>query len=202
MTALDAAGVVSPMTVVGDGVDLTDARQVDPFCVIGVDGGDRSAPVFGAGLIVRSHTVVYRGVRAGRKLHLGHGVLVREDAELGDDVSIGSHSVVEHHVVLGDGVRLHTGCFVPEFSVLEAGAWLGPGVTVTNARYPNRADTKDHLTGVHLEAGATVGAAAVLLPGVRIGAGALVGAGAVVTADVEPGATVVGNPGRALPSRA
>ena len=84
--------------------------------------------------------------------------------------------------------------------MLEAGErWLGPGVIVTNARYPNRADTKDNLTGVRFGPGATVGAGVVLLPGISIGAGALVGAGAVVVHDVAAGATIVGNPGRSLP---
>ena len=99
-------------------------------------------------------------------------------------------------MVLGDGVRLHSSCFVPEHSVLEDGAWLGPNVVVTNARHPNRPDTKERLEGVHLERGATVGAGAVLLPGVRIGRGALIGAGAIVVDDVPGGATVVGNPAR------
>ncbi|MCS7072396.1 MAG: hypothetical protein NZM00_12895, partial [Anaerolinea sp.] len=57
---------------------------------------------------------------------------------------------------------------------------------------------KDRLQGAHIEAGAIIGAGAVLLPGVRIGARALVGAGAVVTRDVPPGVVVVGNPARIL----
>ncbi|MFC7479988.1 hypothetical protein ACFQX7_08040 [Luedemannella flava] len=52
---------------------------------------------------------------------------------LGDDVSIGSLSVVEHHVSIGDRVRVHSQCFIPEYSVLEDDAWLGPRVTLTNA---------------------------------------------------------------------
>lgn len=185
---------IAPDTVLGG--DTT----VGPFCVVGFDPSDDVAPVeLGDRSTLRSHTVLYRGVRTGARFHAGHGVLVRELTTMGDRVSIGSHSVIEHHVTIGDGVRIHSNCFVPEFSVLDEGAWLGPGVIVTNARYPNRPDTKDHLTGVHLEAGATVGAGAVLLPGVRIGAGALIGAGAVVVRDVAPGETVVGNPGSPLP---
>jgi acetyltransferase-like isoleucine patch superfamily enzyme len=49
-----------------------------------------------------------------------------------------------------------------------------------------------------LERGASIGAAAVLLPGVRVGVHAMVGAGAVVTRDVPPGAVVVGNPARIM----
>ena len=186
----DSRSVVAPDTVVPD-----DAA-IGPFCVLGVDPAGSSPLRLGSGATVRSHTVLYRGTQIGHRFHAGHGVLVREDTVIGDDVSIGSHSVVEHHVHLGDGVRLHSNVFVPEFSVIDAGAWLGPGVTVTNARYPNRPDTKANLDGVHVETGATIGAGVVLLPGVTVGEGALVGAGAVVVGDVPKGATVVGNPAR------
>ena len=104
---------------------------------------------------------------------------------IGASVSIGSHSIVEHHVTIGDGVRIHGNVFVPEFSELHDGCWVGPGVILTNARYPNRPDTKRTSKGSRW-AGAVVGAGAVLLPGVMIGEGALVGAGAVVVGDVKP----------------
>ncbi len=187
--------MIHPSAVVGDDIVLGEGTTVGPFVVAGVDG-DGAALVVGAPGAIRSHVVLYRGSTFGDRLHVGHGAVVREATEVGDDVSIGTRTVVEHHVRLGHGVRLHTGCFVPEHSVLEAGAWLGPGVVVTNARYPNRPDTKAKLEGVHIESGAVVGAAAVLLPGVTVGAGALVGAGAIVVRDVPAGATVVGNPGR------
>jgi acetyltransferase-like isoleucine patch superfamily enzyme len=185
-----ATSIVAEDTIVGED------SVIGPFCVIGIDGP--SGPtVIGAGATIRSHTVIYRATRIGARFHAGHGALIREATAIGDDVSVGSHTIVEHHVELGDGVRLHGRCFVPEMSVLEAGCWLGPGVILTNAKYPNRPDTKATLRGVRIGPGAVVGAGALLLPGVRIGAGATVGAGAVVVRDVEAGAVVVGNPARA-----
>lgn len=189
------------VAVVAADSELGSSVSVGAFCVIGMDPPETPPLKIGNGAVIRSHSVLYRGTTIGSGFHAGHGVLVREFTVIGDNVSIGSHSVVEHHVSLGTGVRLHSGCFVPEHSVLEDGVWLGPGVIVTNARYPNRADTKDHLEGVHLGEGATIGAGVVLLPGVRIGAGALVGAGAVVVGDVLAGVTVAGNPARVLPDK-
>lgn len=184
----------STAVVAGD-ADLGAGSVIGPWSVVGIDG--EGGPVRLRG-VIRSHCVVYRGVRSGEGLHLGHGVLVREETTMGDSVSVGSHSVVEHHVVMGHRVRLHTGCFVPELSILEDDAWLGPHVVLTNARYPNEPDTKERLEGVRIGRGARVGAGVVVLPGVTIGAGALVGAGAVVTDDVAPGVVVAGNPARSL----
>jgi len=146
--------------------------------------------------VIRSHTVIYDGSIIGDDFHAGHGVLIREDNQIGSLVSIGSHSVIEHHVQIGDRVRIHSNAFIPELSVLEPECWIGPCVVVTNARYPNAPNTKNKLEGVYIERRARIGAGAVLLPGVRIGQGALIGAGAVVTHDVPPLAVVFGNPAR------
>ena len=173
--------------------------QVGPWTILG-EGADGPAHTLriGARCRIRSHSVIYSGNTIGDDFQTGHGVLVREHNTIGHRVSIGSHSVVEHHVTIGDGVRLHTNVFVPEHSVLDAECWLGPGVILTNARYPTSPTAKEELAGPHIGARARVGAGAVILPGISIGADALIGAGAVVTKDVAPGAVIVGNPGRAI----
>lgn len=189
--------MIDPRAIVAEDAEIGERARIGPFAVVGVDGPEDAAPCrIGARALLRSHTVIYRGVTIGDDFQTGHGALVREHTRIGKGVSIGTRTVVEHHVTIGSGVRLHTGCFVPEFSVLDEGCWLGPGVVVTNAKYPNRPDTKEKLEGVRIERGAVVGAGAVLLPGIVVGEGALVGAGAVVVRDVAPGEVVVGNPAR------
>lgn len=186
--------IIHPNVTLGEGATL------GPFVVIGepprgLASGDLPT-VIGPAAVIRSHAVIYAGNVIGARFQAGHGVLVREENRIGDDVSIGSHSVVEHHVVLADRVRIHSNAFIPEFSVLDEGAWVGPGVSFTNAAYPLSPSAKANLRGPHLLAGAKIGAGAVLLPGVTIGRNALVGAGAVVTHDVPDFAVVAGNPAR------
>jgi acetyltransferase-like isoleucine patch superfamily enzyme len=191
--------MIHETAIVADDARVGADPEIGPFSLVGVDGDDELDPVaLGSQCLIRSHCVVYRGTRFGASVTLGHGVLVRENCAIGNRVSIGSHSIVEHTVQMGDDVRLHSNCFVPEESVLEDGAWLGPGVIVTNARYPNRPETKENLEGVHIGERATIGAGVILMPGIRVGEGALIGAGAVVLQNVAPGHRVVGNPGRVL----
>jgi acetyltransferase-like isoleucine patch superfamily enzyme len=181
-------------------VHLGQRAVIDEFCVLGRPARGRepgSDPVvIGDDAIVRSHSVIYGGVKIGARFQSGHWVLVREDTLIGDDCSIGSGTVIEFSVRIDDGVRLHSQCFVPEHSVLEAGCWLGPRVVITNARFPAASRTKTSLEPVVIKRGAKVGANATLLPGIVVGIGSLVGAGSVVTRDVPDDTVVVGNPAR------
>lgn len=156
------------------------------------------ATVIGDDAVLRSHSVIYAGNQIGRGLQTGHHVLIREENEIGDDVSIGSGSIVEHHVVLKDRVRIHSMAFIPEFTWIDEDAWLGPHVVITNARYPMSINVKNELVGARIHRGAKVGANSTLLPGVVLGRDCLVGAGAVVTKNVEPLKVVAGNPARTI----
>jgi acetyltransferase-like isoleucine patch superfamily enzyme len=182
---------ISPLSVVAETVSFGPGSVVEELCVVGRHG-PAEPTVIGAGATIRTHTVIYAGNTIGAGFATGHHALIRESNTIGDNVSVGSLSVVEHHVTIGDGVRIHTACFVPEYSVLEPGAWLGPRVTLTNAPFPRCPDVSRCLVGVTIGRDARVGANVTILPGVRIGQRALIGAGAVVTKDVPDGAVVVG----------
>jgi acetyltransferase-like isoleucine patch superfamily enzyme len=175
---------------------------VEEFCILGVPPrGSREGEletIIGESAHLRSHTVVYAGNRIGRNFQTGNKVNIRELNEIGDNVSIGTLSVIEHHVRIGDNVRIHSQVFVPEYSILEENAWLGPNVVLTNAKYPVSPGAKENLRGPVIMKGAKIGANTTILPGVVIGRNALVGAGAVVVKDVPDNGVVVGNPARLI----
>jgi acetyltransferase-like isoleucine patch superfamily enzyme len=183
-------------------VDLDDGVELGDFCVIGQPPRGKRAgelpTTIGSGSVIRSHTVIYAGNRIGECFATGHGVMIREENWIGDNVSIGSHSIIEHHVRIGDGVRIHSQAFIPEYSVLEDGSWIGPNVVLTNAYHPLCPKAKECLKGPTIKRGAKIGANATLLPDIIIGENALVGAGSVVVKDVAPGEVVAGNPARVI----
>jgi len=184
------------------GVTLGEGSIVEDYAIIGSPPRGKKAgeleTVIGRGAVIRSHTVIYAGNRIGERFQTGNKVNIRELNEIGDNVSIGTLSVIEHHVRIGNGVRMHSQVFVPEFTVIEDDAWLGPNVVITNAKYPLSPGVKETLAGPLIKKGAKIGANATILPGVVIGVNSLVGAGSVVTKDVPDNAVVAGNPARLI----
>ena len=184
------------------GVVISNDSIVEDYCIIGTPPrgkkeGELSTTI-GVKAILRSHTVIYAGNRIGDNFQTGNKVNIRELNEIGNNVSIGTHSVIEHHIRIGNNVRIHSLVFVPEFTVIEDGAWLGPNVIVTNAKYPLAKDVKETLAGPIIKKGAKIGANSTILPGLVIGVNSLVGAGSVVTKDVPDNAVVAGNPARLI----
>jgi acetyltransferase-like isoleucine patch superfamily enzyme len=175
---------------VGDGL------QLDPSAILGYPpartaGGDL---VLGPDALIRSNTVIYLGSRIGARFQTGHNVVIREECRIGDDVSIWSNSVVDYGCLIGSHVKIHSNCYIAQFTEIQDGAFLAPGVTVANDLYPGQAASAARMAGPLIGAGAQIGVNVTILPFVRIGAGCLIGAGAVVVRDIPAGSVAFGNP--------
>ena len=192
--------MIASTAIVHPGVRLGSNVVIEDFCIIGApfSGFAGEETVIGDNAVIRSHTVIYAGNVIGNNFQTGNKANIREFNLIGNDVSIGTLSVVEHHVQIEDGVRIHTHAFVPEYCVLKRGAWIGPRVTLTNAKFPKHPDAKANLIGVTVGENAKIGASTTVLPGVTIGAGALVGAGSLVAQDVPAGMVAKGAPAKAF----
>ena len=189
--------MIARTAIIYPDVTLGDNVVIEDFCIIGAPFKGQPeglATVIGKNAVIRSHTVIYAGNVIGDDFQTGNKTNIRECNRIGNNVSIGTLSVVEHHVEIGGNVRIHTQAFVPEFSVLEDGCWLGPQVTLTNAKFPKSPGVKDELRGPTIKRKAKIGAGATLLPGITVGENSLVGAGSVVTGDVAADAIYAGNP--------
>ncbi|WP_427894845.1 acyltransferase [Kribbella sp. GL6] len=174
------------MTTADAGVQIgyPPARPVDPELELGPDAR------------LRSGSVLYGGSRIGARFETGHNVVIREQCEIGDDVSVWSNTVVDYGCRIGDGVKIHTNCYVAQYTDIGDGAFLAPGVTVANDLYPGREESAEVMSGPAIGAGAQLGVNVTVLPFVRIGEGCIVGAGSVVTRDLPPKCVAYGNPAR------
>ena len=117
-------------------------------------------------------------------------------ARIGRDCNVCDHVFIENQVVVGDRVTIK--CGVQLWDGLEVGddVFIGPNATFCNDRMPRSKCYPETYLATRIQAGASIGANATVLPGLTIGRNAMVGAGAVVTRSVPPNAIVVGNPAR------
>jgi UDP-2-acetamido-3-amino-2,3-dideoxy-glucuronate N-acetyltransferase len=117
-------------------------------------------------------------------------------ARIGADCNICDHVFIENEVVLGDRVTVKCGVQIWDGTEICDDVFIGPNVTFTNDPWPRSRKWLDNHPRLVVQAGASIGANATLLPGITIGQHAMIGAGAVVTRSVPPYAVVTGNPGR------
>ncbi|MDX1675388.1 MAG: 2,3,4,5-tetrahydropyridine-2,6-dicarboxylate N-acetyltransferase [Longimicrobiales bacterium] len=120
------------------------------------------------------------------------GCIIREGAEIGDNVIGMMGAVVNIGAVVGDGTMLDMNCVVGARAMVGRNCHIGAGAVLAGVLEPPSA------TPVVIEDDVLVGANAVVLEGIRVGAGSVVAAGAVVNRDVPPLSVAAGQPARVI----
>jgi UDP-2-acetamido-3-amino-2,3-dideoxy-glucuronate N-acetyltransferase len=123
-------------------------------------------------------------------------VVVLPGARIGGDCNICSHSLIENDVVIGDRVTVKSGVQLWDGLRVGDDVFIGPNVSFSNDRFPRSKNVPEKFLQTVVEASASIGSGATILPGVTIGRNAMVAAGSVVTRSVPPNAIVVGNPAK------
>jgi len=141
---------------------MNNAAHIEPSSLIEPDCR------IGAGTRIWHLCHLRRGAVIGRDCVLGRNVYVEAGAVIGNEVHI------QNNVSVYAGVQLHDAVFV------------GPSVVFTNDKWPRAGNADWTIIPTIVEAGASIGAGAVIVCGVRIGAHAMIGAGAVVRRNVRP----------------
>ena len=157
-------------------------------------GSDIAGSILGNDCILRSGGVVYSQAVLGDRVRTGHHFLIREGTTIGDHTLVGSGVIIDNQCTIGERVSIQSMVYIPTGSTIGPRVFLGPRATLTNDMYPIR--TKEPLAGPIIEADASIGSSAVILPGVTVGEGALVAASAVVTRDVPAWHLALGAPAR------
>ena len=180
--------------------ETCDDCQIQAGAIVGMNYAPGVNPVhLGRGARIRAGSIIYADVIAGDDFQTGHNVLVREHTTIGDHVVIGTNTVIDGTVSIGNFVKIESNCYIPTHTTIGSRVFFGPGVTLTNDRYPLKLRDEYVPQGPVIEDGVTLGGGVVVLPGVRIGHDSFVAAGAVVTKDVPPLSLVRGVPGRVTP---
>lgn len=157
-------------------------RHADVVARCGARLGERVYLAQGASIACAS-------LRVGDRSFVATGCVLRDDVELGDDVSLNPYVTVAGTVRIGDGVRVASYAalygFNHRFDDLGTPIWL------------QGLDTQ----GIVVEDDVWIGTHAVVCDGVTVGTHSVVAAGAVVTTDVPPWSVVAGVPARVVRDR-
>jgi len=190
------------MKKIYENVTIGKNTLIEDFVIVGKPPRNKNPgelhTIIGNDGIIRNFTIIYAGNKIGDNFQTGDFVTIRELNNIGNNVSIGTKSDIQHHIIIEDNVRIHSLAFVPEYSILKSGCWIGPKVCFTNVLFPNTPKAKKHLKGPIIEENAKIGANATILPKIIVGKNSLVGAGSVVTKSVPKNKVVCGNPAKVI----
>lgn len=98
-------------------------------------------------------------------------------AQIGTDCNICDYVFIENDVRVGNRVTIKSGVRLWDGVRLADDVFVGPNATFTNDLMPRSRNPDFVPLETHVEAGASIGANATILPGLTIGARAMVAAG-------------------------
>lgn len=188
-----------------ENVELGENVKVHEYVLLGViptqspiNPPHKGNLIIGDDSTIRSHSTIYLGNKIGRNFQTGHGVMIRENNLIGNNVSMGTHSVMERENTIEDGVRIHSNCYIPEFVTIRKKAWLGPGVTLLNVLHPPCPKWDECAQENEIGENAKIGGNVTIGPRVKIGRNSLIGFGSVVTSDIPDDSVAFGNPAKTI----
>ena len=195
--------VVFDDTVIGDGCFIQDGAVLGKVPSLAPTStakrGELAPLVLGAGCVISTGAIVYRGTTLGPGCIIGDHAGVRERCALGERVVVGRGSVVENDTTIGDLTRIQTGVYITAYMTIEDRCFIAPCVHTTNDNFMGRTEKRHKLIkGATIRRGARVGGGVVLCPGIEIGEEAFIAAGAVVTKDAPPRKVLMGVPARVV----
>jgi len=146
--------------------------------------------VIGENSYIRSGTIIYASTKIGASFESGHYVVVREENQIGDHVSVWNHSIIDYGCKIGNNIKIHNRVYLAQFTTIDDNVFVGPGVLTTNDKYI----VLKNFPGPHIHQGVKVGAGSILLPGIHIGENSLIGSGSIVTKNIPEGVVAYGHP--------
>lgn len=150
--------------------------------------------IIGENSLLRSHTIIYAGVKTDCEFSTGHRVTIREMSTFGRNCSVGTLSDIQGYVIMGDYSRLHSNVHIGQKSTIGDFVFIYPYVVLTNDPTP----PSEICVGPTIGNFSQVATMSVLLPGVVLGSHVLIGAGSIVSKNVADYSLTLGNPAKHL----
>ena len=145
---------------------------------------------------VHPTAIVEEGVQLGPNVKIWHFAHIRAGAIIEEGASIGKDVFVDEGVRICRGNRIQNGVSIYRGVELSQWCFVGPHVIFTNDLSPRAGNKTWSVIPTKVEAGASIGAGAVIRCGVTLGAFSLVGAGALVASSVPAFHLVTGVPAK------
>lgn len=201
-TKIGANTYIDSNTIIRSGVSIGDNSFIGSNCILGeywmdfcIERKIHIHPLnIGDNALIRSGSIIYAGSNIGSDFQTGHQVTIRERAEIGNNVSLGTLSDIQGNCKIGNYVRMHSNVHIGQLSEIDDFVWVFPYVVLTNDPTP----PSEEFVGVHIKSFAIVATAAIVMPGLQISQDSLVAAGAIVTKNVDKYAVVAGNPAKVI----
>lgn len=146
--------------------------------------------------VIRNKAIIYADVIIGDYFKTGHSIMIRGHTRIEDRVIVGTNTVIDGQVEIGSFVKIETNVYIPTHTKIGNNVFIGPGVVMTNDKYPQRMRAQYKPEGPILKDGVSVGANATILPGIVIGKGSFIAAGSVVTKNVPDWSLAIGIPAK------
>ncbi len=152
----------------------------------------------GDDVFVGINVVIYKGCRIGDGSGIYHGVIMRENTNIGKQTNIGHYCVIEGYSTIGSYCSICGQSHITAFSTIEDYVFAAPFMMTTNDPVMDyrRPWISRGYKGAKIRRGARIGASVTLLPGTIVGREAMVAAGAVVTKEVPDYSIVMGVPAK------
>ena len=177
---------------------------IQPGATVGFQYRKDCKPVrLGNNCYIRKGCILYADIEAGDDFQTGHNVMIREKTIFGSHIVVGTNTTIDGNVTVGNFVKIESNCYIPTHVTIGNRVFIGPGVTLTNDKYPQKMRDIYKPSGAIIEDGVSLGGGVVVVPDVVIGRGSFIAAGALVTKDIPPMSFVKGVPGEivALPEK-